>query len=318
MKRATVAVALLLLVLIVFGPRPHLDTRRVPSPRPWPSELHRLTSELSSRQPPGVTDGAEARIVWTSSASPTRTSASLLYLHGFSATRQELAPLPERVAHRLGFNLVEGRFTGHGLDGDALAGATAELWLRDTMELLELAQRVGERVVVLGSSTGCSLATVALFESSVKPAAMVFFSPNFGVASSAGKLLGLPWSKFWIPWVAGSERTWTPENEGQARYWTHRYPIEALFPMTAALEAAAQAPVESTDVPLFVAYHPSDPVVSVTQMQAVFSRWGTVEKHIEPVTGPGDRHVLAGDILAPERTEALTEHIADWLGAQVQ
>ena len=83
---------------------------------------------------------------------------SIIYLHGFSATRQETKPVSDIVAQELGANLYYTKLTGHGQDWQALAKATVNDWLNDTVEALEIGRQLGDKVVVIGTSTGESLA----------------------------------------------------------------------------------------------------------------------------------------------------------------
>jgi esterase/lipase len=51
----------------------------------------------------------------------TKTPCAIVYLHGFSATRQETAPLSDLVAAQLGAYLYYTRLAGHGRGGEAMA-----------------------------------------------------------------------------------------------------------------------------------------------------------------------------------------------------
>ena len=55
----------------------------------------------------------EKRVTWYAEPGA-RTAYAVVNLHGFSATRQETAPLAERVAASLAANLFETRLSGHG------------------------------------------------------------------------------------------------------------------------------------------------------------------------------------------------------------
>jgi len=59
----------------------------------------------------GLVPDTESRIVWANGEA--RTPWAVVTLHGFSATRQETAPLAETVASLLNANLYEVRLTGH-------------------------------------------------------------------------------------------------------------------------------------------------------------------------------------------------------------
>ena len=44
-----------------------------------------------------ITPGVQKRVIWASAAEQ-RTPIALVYLHGFSATSEEVRPLPDRIA----------------------------------------------------------------------------------------------------------------------------------------------------------------------------------------------------------------------------
>ena len=83
-----------------------------------------------------------------------KTKTSIVVMHGFSATSEEIRPLPDLVAKELGANIYFMRFKGHGRDGNALASATAGDWLEDTAEAMEIGRRIGEKVIIIGTSMG--------------------------------------------------------------------------------------------------------------------------------------------------------------------
>ncbi|MEL6190332.1 MAG: alpha/beta fold hydrolase, partial [Myxococcota bacterium] len=182
---------------------------------------------------------------------------------------------------------------------------------------------LGERVVIVGVSTGATLATIAAFDAggaqgsavtskAPRPDAFVFLSPNYGLKSASSQLILWPWASNWLPFVAGSERAWEPSSEDHGRYWTTRYPVQALFPMMASVASAASGPVESISVPTLVFLSDKDEVVSTEATRGVLKRWGGPQE-IRLVDGAGDDHVIAGRILSPTRTSTLARTTAAWL-----
>jgi alpha-beta hydrolase superfamily lysophospholipase len=102
-------------------------------------------------------------------------------VHGFSATRQEIAPVPERVAAALGANLFETRLAGHGRERDGLVDVRAEQWLDDGRELLGVGRALGERLTLIGTSTGATLALALASHPDFRVVdSLVLISPNFG------------------------------------------------------------------------------------------------------------------------------------------
>lgn len=97
--------------------------------------------------------GAEKTIIWAND-SREKTPLSIIYLHGFSATCRETAPVFDRVAEKLGANLFYTRLTGHGRDSEAMGEVTLNAFLNDAMEAWEIGRTIGEEVIIVGTSTG--------------------------------------------------------------------------------------------------------------------------------------------------------------------
>ena len=263
-----------------------------------------------------IVPGAEARVVWAGEeGAPTRWV--VLYLHGFSATSEEIRPVPDRVAEALGANLVFNRLPGHGRSGAAMAEPGAGDWLDDTDLMLDIARGLGDRVLVISTSTGGTLAAYAAGEPdmALDVAGMVFVSPNIRVADPAGVVLEWPFAATFVPWILGPERAFEPVNAGQATYWTEAYPSIAMVRLGALMRETRARDAAAATVPALVLVNPEDPVISAAAAEAYFAGWGGPAL-VERVALPegGDPHVLAGDILNPEMTAPIAARILDWVG----
>lgn len=325
------AVAACLAAAALLGPRARVSSGiATPVALPW--------QDLAADQSSGVTPGAERGIVWADSAGR-RTDLAIVYLHGFSATRREVHPLVDSLGARLGANVFYSRLKGHGLPGAELATATADDWLRDTAEALAVGRAIGDRVVIVGTSTGATLAALAAAmptgtETAPKAsrgdadiAAVVMISPNFGPADPQSEMLLWPWGAQLVRLVAGEWREWTPANEEQARYWTTRYPTSVLPEMMALVDAARRAPLESVRMPVYVVYSDRDRVISADRVMEAVARFPDAETW--NVTADADSariaeletgsfHVIAGDILAPGFTGAVTDSIESFVRRAVR
>ena len=263
-----------------------------------------------------ITPGAEKTIQWAGEPG-VRTPLALVYLHGFSATRQEISPVAETVARNLGANLFATRFAGHGRPGAALGEASVADWATDLAEAIAIGRRLGERVVLIGTSTGGSLAALAAVEPSYAAdiAGVVLISPNFELNNPQAFLLDLPWARSWVPMVVGDTRSWEPLNEGHGRYWTTSYPSVAVFPMRVVQQASAAVDHAQAGMPMLALYAAGDQVVLPAATEAVLARWGGPTTAVV-VDGADDpfQHVIAGDILSPSRTAPTIEVLTDWIG----
>lgn len=267
---------------------------------------------------PGILPGAEKRIV--RAASRGRTPLSVVYVHGFSATSAEIRPVPDAVARALRANLFFTRLTGHGQDGAALGRATLADWRADLAEALEIGRRIGDRVLVIATSTGASLALSAAFDpaANARLAGLVLVSPNFGVRQRLGFLPEWPGARWFLPLILGRERGFEPQDAEQARWWTTRYPTTALAPMAAAARAARRLPVANARLPALFLFDDGDRVVRADLTRRFAARWGRGATVAAVTPGPGDdpsRHVIAGDLLSPGMTDAVVARILAWVRA---
>ncbi len=262
----------------------------------------------------GLTPGAERAIVWAEEEG-TATDLVLVYVHGFSATAEEIRPVPERLGEDLGANVVFTRLTGHGLDGAALAEATVENWFYDVDEALAVARTIGDRVVLIGTSTGGTLATMALATGRDANGA-ILISPNFRIADPLAFALTIPGARHWLPPILGRERYWRPRNEAQARHWTFRYPTEAVFPMAALVEATSLIDHGTITTPVLFYFSDADTVVDHRKTREIAEAWGGPASVMAVDVGPDDdpeHHVIAGEIMSPGRTDATVADLAAWI-----
>jgi alpha-beta hydrolase superfamily lysophospholipase len=272
-----------------------------------------LSDWLAAREAavPGLRPGAEKRLLWHG-APETVSDWAVVYLHGFSASAQETQPLPQRVAAGLGATLYLARLTGHGRDGPAMAEASLAAWRADTLEALEIGARTGRRVLLMGCSTGATLAALALGSAAAQQVAgAVLLAPNFAPRDRRAGLLAWPGVGRLLPHLIGAERGFTPQNAAHAQGWTTRYPVSALIPMAQAVRAARRLP--KPGVPVLMLYDPRDRVVDHRQTRRIARRWGATARAV--TLGPGDdpaRHVIAGDILSPGMTETVAAQVLDW------
>lgn len=267
-----------------------------------------------------ITPGAEKRIVWAG-APGAKTPLAVVYLHGFSATSEEVRPLPDDVAKGLGANLYFARLAGHGRGGAAMATAAAEDWITDLDEALAIGRRIGDRVLVIGTSTGGTLAALAAQDPARAQslAGVVLISPNFALAPPGSFILDLPLARHWGPLVAGPERSFVPQNDEHGKWWTTRYPTAALFPMATLTRHVRALDFGQATVPALMIYVDGDQVVDATTTARIAAAWGAGAEVHQPVLTAADdpyAHVIAGRILSPGQTAPLTARIIDWARAR--
>ncbi len=315
--RLLLALILLGTALWWFGPYEPVDLKARFDPRSF-GEGVQVYFESVEAQHDDITPGVEKRVVWRPGFEERRTPVSVLYLHGFSATSEEIRPVPDRVAEALGANLVFERLAGHGRGSAAMAEPTAHDWMQDVAEGLAAARAVGERVVVISTSTGGTLAAAAAVdpELSRDVAAIVFVSPNFGINDPAAFALTLPAARRWLPLAVGETYSFAPRSEAHGRYWTTSYPTVALLPMAALVKAVVALDLSGVTIPALFRLSDADKVVRPDITRTIAARWGgpveiqTVEMGLKD---DPNAHVIAGDIQSPGQTDGAVRDILGWL-----
>lgn len=299
-----------------LAPREEMDPALSFDASVLPDDLDVWLAQREQTIPDIRADSAKS-IVWAG-APGARTPWALVYIHGFSADRQEVRPLPDLVAQGLGANLYFARLSGHGRTGEAMAQATPEDWMTDMAEALAIGRRLGDRVLLMGTSTGGTLITLAQAQpgGAEGVAGAVMISPNYRLASAvSGTILDLPLARHWAPLVAGAERSFAPLNEGHARHWTTRYPTAALFPLATLMRTTRALDFGAITTPALFVQAPGDLVVSAEETARVATAWGGPARLHAPELTPQDdpyAHVIAGEILSPNQTAPLAALVLDW------
>jgi len=274
-------------------------------------ENHIKSSEEAT---PNLGQNIEKKILWASKPAH-KTSLSIVFIHGFSATRAELSPVIENVAKALNANVFFTRLTGHGQDGETLSNATFEDWIDDTKEAINIGKTIGDEVILFGSSTGCSLIHSLLVDlKQIK--SVIYVSPNFGPKSYKGHFLRAPGAKWYISLILGKEHSFTPKNSEHERCWTTRYPTKALFAVKDSVVAASLINHSNIKLPMLFWFSDNDKVISAKDTRRIVSKMGGNVEIFNPILSPKDdplKHVVLGDILSPTKTDQGVKKILEWI-----
>lgn len=320
--RVSIALLLLLLLAIAgiwfFGEKQLVPEKIAFTPKQLPRDLEQYL-ETSEAAIPNLKPDNHKRIIWASRKHH-KTNIAIIYIHGFSSSPGELRPVPDNIAKQLNANVFLTRLTGHGRSDDALADVHVESWLRDLSDAIAIATRLGRRIVVIGTSTGGTLAsTIPLYprlEAAVD--AIVFISPNFGTQNRTAAVAGWPGADLWLPLVAGRRLKWDSKSAAHSRYWTLDYKPQALIPMVSLVNSANQADLSQTDIPALFVFSEQDKVVRPELTHAFIKRWG--KNDITRVYQPKltekddtDAHVIAGDVQSPNQNAIIVDIISNWI-----
>ena len=303
-------------VWIAFGNHSEIDGSYDFDPTQVTADLDAYLQQ-SEQAVSNLRPDAAKRIVWFDTAGE-QTEWSVVYLHGYSATLEEIRPVPDMVAKALGANLFFTRLSGHGRDGDAMAEPIGADWLADTAEAMEIGRRLGKKVILIGTSTGGTLAAIAAGDPSMRKdlAGIVFVSPNFKINNPMASLMGWPGARWWGPKLAGETRSFEPRNEMQAKHWTTSYPMVSTVSLVHLVNYADKMDYVGFDTPAMFMFSDDDQVVVASKTREVAAKWGG-DVTLDIVTmGEGDddySHVIAGDIVSPGQNQRAVDRIVEWI-----
>lgn len=311
---------MLALLLAAFKTAPaKLQITSEPVSLPDDIDAHISRTERAVEDSHGIVEGTAKRLRWLDPDGKQKTRYAIVYVHGFSATRQELAPICELLADSIGANLFETRLSAHGLKQKALHDVSAEDWVADISEALSIGAAIGEEVIVIGVSTGASLALAMSGRPEMQAVStLVLVSPNFRLQDRSSDALMWPLGLQLAHLFVGDERSWEPKNELQAKYWTTVYPMQAVVEMLRLVRFVNSNLPLTLQQNILVIMSPEDTVVDAGRSMQALARIEAPRKHIHEVTETADvgRHVLAGDVISPQNNQEFVDVVSRFIAAQ--
>jgi alpha-beta hydrolase superfamily lysophospholipase len=255
-------------------------------------------------------------VLWNDPAARDRTPLSLVYLHGFSASRKDITPVVERLASTFAANAFLTRLAAHGrMTSGEFATVTAQDWLDDAREALAVGRRIGDRVILIGTSTGALLATmVALEDNSPRIAALVLLSPNFGLRDWRTQFISGPLGPLLARILVGTKYSFHPDTSGHAQFWTSRYPSHAIVALMNLVNHARSLRLGNLEIPTLILYTDKDTVVDTAAIERRFDEIHASSKLIINLPG-ASRHELTGDALAPETVGPVIARVTSFLAS---
>lgn len=294
-------------------PKPELN-RELPEIRVATDEIEEYVKRKESVFP--VKPDNEARIVWADSIGK-RTEYVLLYLHGFSASRYEGYPVTHEFVKEFKMNAYLPRLAAHGLaDEEPLLYMTPDSLYQSAKEALVLAHQLGDKVVVMGTSTGGTLALMLAGDFPELVDGLILYSPNIRIKEKASVLLSGPWGLQIGRLAFGGKYRITDDdpNGSECRYWNCKYRVEATVYLQQLLDARMN-PEEFAKVkqPIFLGYYykdedHQDQTVEVKAMFPMFDELGTPAGQKVKVAFPeAGRHVIACELTSKAVSEVREE-----------
>ena len=319
LKRYLLIAFLILIAVYLIGPRPPEPVFDMNLPS-LPSNFDNLENMiLENERGHNVKPDNEARIIWRNDSVFERTEYSLLYLHGFSASWYEGYPVHEQFAKYFGMNAYFPRLASHGLDTvDALADMTPDRLWTSAKESLMIARKIGKKVIIMGSSTGGTLALslAAAFPEYVD--GLILYSPNIRINNNSSFLLSKPWGLQIARKVYdGRYRITNPDSTAKdCAYWNCKYRLEALVYLQQLIDhKMTKETFNMITAPVFLGYYykdkdNQDDVVKVSAMLKMFDQLGTENgRKVKVVFPEAGSHNISNELYSGALDDVLNETV---------
>lgn len=324
--RFSLFLTLMLSLLISCGSN-HLDNIAVAQVKIKAESLLGLAEEIraSEAQKIDIRPGLEKQILFANPQNPEPTEYVLVYFPGFTASHQEMSPVHRNIAETLGANLLLYRFSGTCRTPDAYQGLDAQQWVSDSLEALLIAQQLGEKIIVMGASTGCSIALLAdsaqgMYLESAGQAvpeiwSMILASPNLGPADPLAEILLWPGiGRLLVSIVEGPYRSYEVTNPDELYNWDSTHHSDALFPMMRVVDWARELNYQDFETPSLILYDLEDQVVNQHKTLEILSEAPSELVRFYEMTSPDpEHHNMASRIKAPDSIEETQNIILNYI-----
>lgn len=265
----------------------------------------------------------ESKLFWANDSLKNKTKYCLLYLHGYAACWYEGNPVHIDFARRYGMNLYAPLLASHGIDTtEAMIDMTPDRLYDSAKEALVAAQLLGEKVILMSTSTGGTLSLKLAAEFPELMEGLILLSPNIKINNPAAFLLSKPWGLQVARAVFdGKYRVTNPDSTSvDCRYWICKQRLESSVYLQQLVEATmTKETFKNVAEPLFLGYYykdeeHQDPTVKVDAMLKMYDQLNTPADQKQKVAFPNaGTHVIGCKLYsgAWQEVEAATFQFAE-------
>nr|WP_319399676.1 alpha/beta hydrolase [uncultured Carboxylicivirga sp.] len=251
----------------------------------------------------GLKPANEAHIIWSKKGAGYTTSTVFLYLHGFGASSREGEPIMSLLSKKYNANVYMSRLSEHGISRiNAFEGLTEDNYVQTAYEALDIARRLGDEVIIVGTSTGGSLALMlAAQNKDIK--GLILYSPFIDLYDSSARVVTSALGSFLFLLKNAGWTQHTNRIGEVARFWSDTYHINGYVSLIHMIDDYMNPNYfKQVTCPVFLGYYYKDEehqdhTVSVKAMKEMFNSLGTPKNKKQQFAFPlAGNHVIGCDL----------------------
>ncbi|MBS1578171.1 MAG: alpha/beta fold hydrolase [Bacteroidetes bacterium] len=310
-----VTIVSILLIIYLLGPKPQTPIYNINLPIVPDNSAALINYIQANEAAHKIKPDNEARIIWNNDSLKQKTEYAIVYLHGFSASQEEGNPVHKNIAKQFGCNLYLARLSQHGIDTtDELQNLTADNYWESAKQAYAIGKELGDKVILMGTSTGASLALQLAATYPTDIAGLILMSPNIEINDPNAWILNNHWGLQIARMVVKSKyRDIKNKSNAYKQYWNTHYRLESAVALEELLETTMnKTTFNKVTQPTLVLYYYKDEqhqdnVVKVSAIKNMFNELATPANEKRLIAVPNaENHVLGSpiqskDIITPQK-----------------
>ncbi|WP_310621232.1 alpha/beta hydrolase [Flexibacterium corallicola] len=292
------------------------------SPSQIPKDVERYIQDEEA-QFKDIKPGLQKQIIWNNPETKNKTPYSIVYIHGFTASKEEIRPVPDDLAFQLNANLFYTRLTGHAQTYAALGEASYNDWVNDVAEAFEVGRRIGDKVIVMGTSLGGALTAWSVKSGQVLQkdiAAIILVSPAFQLEQTGTTLFTVPFAGLFIRATLGTIFCFNTKADMMELYqWTNCIAPQSLKTLGqfVLLSQEATTSRDPVSIPTLFIYDLKDKIANASFTTQIYGTWGpNTERLLIRQPANTQNHLIVGDLAKTPKNQIVIEEITSWLHKQ--
>ncbi|WKC91013.1 alpha/beta hydrolase [Borreliella carolinensis] len=314
-------ILIFLLLLILVSPRIKFKNEFLK--KTIPKNIEEIDSYLLKEELQfNLENNTKKEIIWHKGKAQ-KTSYSVVYIHGFGASKNEIYPVPNNIAKALNANIFFTRLKGHGINNkNAFRGITTQDWLKDIDEAINIGKLIGDKLILIGTSNGGAASIWALANYPNEINSVVLISPNIFPYDKRTNIVYYPWGRQIAYLITGGYNKFETKEYKRKEHMTINshsskvQHVDAVIAMMGLVTLLNSYNFDEIKIPLIVAHTPNDHTVDPIKINEFIKNYGGEKKDIPIILLENSHaHVPIGNqsYKSAQNTSYFTKYAVDFI-----